>query len=65
MMATDRYTRELQNFGERLRQIRRTKKLTQADLEMLTGIDPSDISRIENGQKNIEFITIVKFAEAL
>ncbi len=39
MMATDRYIQELQKLGQRLRQIRKAKKLTQADVEVLTGID--------------------------
>lgn len=64
-MATDRYSDELIKLGKRLRQLRKEKKLTQLDLEVRSGIDHGDISRIENGQKNIEFHSIVKLAEAL
>ena len=56
---------ELFKFGKRLRQLRKNKNLTQVDLELLCSINNGDISRIENGQKNIEFITIVKLAAAL
>lgn len=40
-------------------------KLSQLDLEIQSGINRTEISRIENGQKNIEFLTIVRLAEAL
>ena len=64
-MAIDRYTIELENFGKRLRFIRKNAKLTQYDLEAMTNISRADISRIENGLKNFEFSTIIKLAEAL
>jgi transcriptional regulator with XRE-family HTH domain len=35
------------------------------DIEVATGINNGDISRIENGKTNIEFITIAKLSEAL
>jgi len=40
-------------------------KLSQLDLEIQSGINRTEISRIENGLKNIEFLTMVKLAEAL
>ncbi len=64
-MAEDRYSYEVIEFGKRLRTIRKRKNLTQLDLEIKSGINHGDISRIENGLKNIEFFTIVKLAEAL
>jgi len=64
-MANDRYTYELLELGKRLRSIRLRRKLTQVDLEIKTGINNGDISRIENGQKNLEFYTLVKLADAL
>ncbi len=39
--------------------------MTQLDVEIGSGINRTEISRIENGQKNIEFITLVKLAIAL
>lgn len=61
----DRYTYELEKLGEQIKKFRKLKKLTQVDLELLCGIDNGDISRIENGRKNLELYTIVKLAEAL
>ncbi|ANH83095.1 transcriptional regulator [Niabella ginsenosidivorans] len=60
-----RYNQEISLFGERLRRLREQKKLTQLDMEIASGINRTEISRIENGQKNIEFLTLVKLAIAL
>jgi transcriptional regulator with XRE-family HTH domain len=60
-----RYSQEIVEFGERLRNIRELKKMTQLDVEITSGINRTEISRIENGQKNIEFTTLVKLALAL
>jgi transcriptional regulator with XRE-family HTH domain len=60
-----RYKKEIEAFGTRLKEIREKQKLTQLDLEIQSGINRTEISRIENGQKNIEFLTIVKLAVAL
>jgi transcriptional regulator with XRE-family HTH domain len=60
-----RYKIEIKAFGKRLKSIRQKKGLTQLDLELESGISRTEISRIENGLKNIEFYTIVKLAEAL
>ena len=65
MDVQKRYNVEIEAFGKRLRQIREQKNLSQLDLEMQSGLNRTEISRIENGQKNIEFFTIVKLAEAL
>ncbi|MDR3678737.1 MAG: helix-turn-helix transcriptional regulator [Flavipsychrobacter sp.] len=60
-----RYTVEIEEFGKRLRALRERQQLSQLDLELKSGINRTEISRIENGQKNIEFFTIVKLATAL
>ncbi len=60
-----RYKSEIKAFGKRLKAIRQNKGLTQLDLELESGISRTEISRIENGLKNIEFYTIVKLAVAL
>ena len=65
LMGERRYKAELKALGLRIRKIREGKNLVQLDLEVKTGISRSDISKIENGLKNIEFITIIKIAEAL
>ena len=60
-----RYSIEIEKFGKHLRKIRKGKNLSQLDLELNSGINRTEISRIENGQKNIEFFTLVKLSEAL
>lgn len=59
------YKVEIKAFGNRLKQLREKKSFTQLDLELESGISRTEISRIENGLKNIEFFTIVKLATAL
>lgn len=59
------YEDALRNVGMRIKQIRLQKGLTQLDLEVLTRINNGDLSRIENGKINFEFLTIVKIATAL
>lgn len=61
----DRYLREQINLGKNIRAVRKAVGLTQLDIEVRTGIDRADISKIENGKKNIELYTIVKLAEAM
>ena len=61
----ERYKIEIEKFGKRLRQLRKKKNFTQVDLAVLCRINNGDISRIENGQTNVEFFTIVKLAAAL
>jgi transcriptional regulator with XRE-family HTH domain len=55
----------LTKLGQTLRQARLKKKLTQLDLEVLTGIPEADISRIENGRKNFAVTTLIKLAKGL
>jgi transcriptional regulator with XRE-family HTH domain len=64
-METDRYTNELIQLGKRIKFFREKLKLTQQHVDVMSGVSNADISRIENGQKNIEFHTIVKLAIAL
>ncbi|PZR28269.1 MAG: XRE family transcriptional regulator [Citrobacter freundii] len=64
-MDKEKYTEHLKAFGLRMREIRKQKKMTLIDLEIETGITNGDLSKIENGLKNIEFFTIVKIAEGL
>jgi len=65
MSTEKRYNTEIKAFGKRLKQLRLKKGLTQLDMEVESGISRTEISRIENGLKNIEFLTVVKLAAAL
>jgi transcriptional regulator with XRE-family HTH domain len=56
------HNEQLKKFGRRLRQIRKQRKLTQLDLEVETGIYEAEISKMENGMQNIEFLTLSKLA---
>ena len=56
---------ELERLGNRIQQIRKHRKLRLLDLEILSGINDSDLSRYERGKENIEFQTIFKIAVAL
>lgn len=64
-MLNKRLEKELIQFGQRVKDRRKNLKMTQLDLELSTGINRTEISKIENGLKNIEFLTIVKLAIAL
>ncbi len=56
---------ELEALGERLRELRKHRNLRLVDMEVLSGIQDSKLSRIERGLENIEFHTIFKLATAL
>jgi transcriptional regulator with XRE-family HTH domain len=52
-------------IGERIKQIRALKKLSQADIERETGLLCCYISRVENGHTVPSVETLEKFAHAL
>jgi transcriptional regulator with XRE-family HTH domain len=52
-------------LGKNLKRLRKSRKLTLVDLEVATGINNGEISRLERGLKNVELVTITKLAEAL
>ncbi|HSZ31781.1 MAG TPA: helix-turn-helix transcriptional regulator [Puia sp.] len=64
-METEEFSQELIKLGVRIRQLRKHRKLKLLDLEVLSGINDSDLSRYERGKENIEFLTIYKLAKAL
>ena len=49
----------------RLRDLRKEKGFTQIKMQMLTGIDQSDYSKIETGKRYYTFEQCVKIAKAL
>lgn len=61
----ERYDIEIKALGIRIRDLRKKRKLSQLDIESITGIDRTEVSKIENGLRNIEFYTLVKLASAL
>jgi transcriptional regulator with XRE-family HTH domain len=55
----------LTEFGEHLRQIRKSKNLSQKDLAFEADVEVSQISRIENGIINTTLTTILLLAESM
>ncbi|MBO5420738.1 MAG: helix-turn-helix transcriptional regulator [Clostridia bacterium] len=49
----------------RLKQLRKEKGYTQVKMQLLTGIDQSDYSKIENGKRYYTFEQCKKIAMAL
>jgi transcriptional regulator with XRE-family HTH domain len=64
-MAKDPKKEFKKKFGEKLKEIRLRKKLSQRDLSSLCTIDNSDISRIESGAVDVQITTVRELAEAL
>lgn len=50
---------------ERLKELRKERKLTQLQMQMMTGIDQSDYSKIENGKRYYTFEQCKRIAVAL
>ena len=55
---------QLKKFGRRLHQIRKQRKMSQLDLEVVSGIYTAEISKLENGLTNLEFHTLSRLAYA-
>ncbi|MGI6710227.1 MAG: Dam family site-specific DNA-(adenine-N6)-methyltransferase [Bacilli bacterium] len=52
-------------FGNRVRDLRNSKMLSQVEFSHLSGIDRTQISKIEQGKINVTLVTIEKISEAL
>lgn len=52
-------------FGRRLREIRESRGLTQAALGEATGMKATAIGRLETGDREPAWVTIVRLADAL
>lgn len=55
----------LRGFGERLRELRRGKGLSQERLALLCGLDQTYLSGIERGRRNVSLVNIHRIARAL
>ncbi len=53
----------LKLFGKRLKELRKSNKLTQEQLAELIGLDPKQICRIENGACFTTFETLQKISK--
>ncbi len=54
-----------QNFGDKVRRIRKSQKLSQEELASKSKLDITSINEIENGTRNPMLKTIQKIARAL
>ena len=52
-------------FGNKVRELRKSKRLSQEDLALLCELDRSYIGSVERGERNISLINIYKIAKAL
>jgi len=55
----------LKRFGERVRQYRNSRGLSQQELANATDLHRNYISMVERGEKNISLINIIKLSIAL
>ena len=62
----EKYEEEIEMFliGDVLKQVRKSKNLTQEDLGKLIGVQKAQISRIESG-KNLTFSTVMRVLKAM
>ena len=56
---------EVIKMDKRLKNLRKEKGYTQIKMQMLTGIDQSDYSKIERGHRYYTFEQCIKIARAL
>ena len=54
----------LRAFGERLKELRKTKGITQEQLSELSGLDLSHIARMETAKRNPRLTTLIELAKA-
>ena len=55
----------LEVLGERIRELRKSKNLTQEDLAFESEIDRSYIGGVERGERNLSFDKLCQIARAL
>lgn len=56
---------KLEDFGQRVRSIRKEKGLSQEQMAEKAGLDRSYMGHIERGEKNITLLKIYQIKEAL
>lgn len=53
------------NLGLQIRELRKSKGLSQEQLALMAEVDRSYIGGIERGERNVSFLTLVKIANCL
>ena len=64
-MIRDSDRKKLKLLGANIKRLREARQLSLRDMSYACNIDNSKISKIEKGQVNITFTTILQIAEAL
>jgi XRE family transcriptional regulator, regulator of sulfur utilization len=57
--------KELKRIGEKIKQLRKEKKLTLSSLCYKNGLEPSTLSRVEKAKVDVKLSTLLKIAKAL
>jgi transcriptional regulator with XRE-family HTH domain len=52
-------------FGERVREIRKQKRLSQETLALMCHLDRTYVGGVERGERNISLVNICRIAKAL
>ena len=52
-------------LGSQIREIRKSKGLSQEQLALQAEVDRSYVGGIERGERNVSFLTLVRIAECL
>jgi transcriptional regulator with XRE-family HTH domain len=65
-MTVSGFKTELKKLGERIKLVRKNRGMTLLQLQSLTGIAKTTLSRYENAKyPNVEFLTLFIIAKAL
>jgi transcriptional regulator with XRE-family HTH domain len=64
-MSSRRETQIQKRFGERVRELRKKKGLSQEALAFSCDLDRTYIGGVERGERNISLLNIQKIADAL
>jgi transcriptional regulator with XRE-family HTH domain len=59
-MSTAGKVRQIQLVGQKIRQLRKERKLTQVELSQRLGIQQSDLSRMEQGEYRVSLDTLFR-----
>ena len=57
--------KHLKSLGERIKSLRKEKKLTLSALCYKNGLEPSTVSRVEKAQVDVKLSTLLKISAAL
>ena len=53
------------SVGNKIKELRKGRNLSQEDLALLSGLDRTYINSVENGRRNISIISLEKIANGL